>query len=182
VASILRSACAQVDPVAKPDLARTLALAVEELEAGTGELGTLARGLHPAVLTDEGLVAALGALTSRSPVPVSLRTDSLGTLPSAIEAAAYFVVAEALTNVVKHASASHAQVTLRRHADGVQVEVSDDGIGGASMETGSGLRGLSDRVAALGGSLRMISPPQTGTLLRAELPFETDTPSAEVQG
>lgn len=182
VASILRSACAQVDPVAKPDLARTLALAVEELEAGTGELGTLARGLHPAVLTDEGLVAALGALTSRSPVPVSLRTDSLGTLPSAIEAAAYFVVAEALTNIVKHASASHAQVTLRRHADGVQVEVSDDGIGGASMETGSGLRGLSDRVAALGGSLRMISPPQTGTLLRAELPFETDTPSAEVQG
>jgi PAS domain S-box-containing protein len=182
VASILRSARAQVDPVAKPDLARTLALAVDELEAGSGELGTLARGLHPAVLTDEGLIAALGALTSRSPVPVSLRTDSLGTLPSAIEAAAYFVVAEALTNVVKHASASHAQVTVRRHADGIQVEVSDDGIGGASIETGSGLRGLSDRVAALGGSLRMISPPQTGTLLRAELPFEPKPSAAKVQG
>jgi len=182
VASILQSACAQVDPVAQPDLARTLAQAVDELEAGSGELGTLARGLHPAVLTDEGLVAALGALTSRSPVPVSLRTDSLGTLPSAIEAAVYFVVAEALTNVVKHAWASHAQVTVRRHADGVQVEVSDDGMGGASIETGSGLRGLSDRVAALGGSLRMVSPPQTGTLLRAELPFEPESTAAQVQG
>jgi PAS domain S-box-containing protein len=182
VASILRSACAQVDPVARPDLARTLAQAVDELEAGTGELGTLARGLHPAVLTDEGLVAGLGALTNRSPVPVSLRTDSLGLLPSAIEAAAYFVVAEALTNVVKHALASHAQVTVRRHADGIQVEVSDDGIGGASIEDGSGLRGLSDRVAALGGSIRMISPPQTGTLLRAELPFETESPETQVQG
>ncbi len=182
VASILRSACAQVDPVAKPDLARTLAQAVDELEAGTGELVTLARGLHPAVLTDEGLVAALGALASRSPVPVSLRTDSLGALPSAIEAAAYFVVAEALTNVVKHAGASHAQVTVRRHPDGVQVEVSDDGIGGASIDTGSGLRGLSDRVAALGGSLRMVSPPQTGTLLRAELPFEPESPAGQVQG
>ncbi|MBV8220060.1 MAG: PAS domain-containing protein [Solirubrobacterales bacterium] len=182
VASILRSACDQVDPVAAPDLARTLAQAMDELEAGTGELGTLARGLHPAVLTDEGLVAALGALTSRSPVPVSLRTDSLGTLPSAIEAAAYFVVAEALTNVVKHAWASHAQVTVRRLADGLQVEVSDDGIGGAAIETGSGLRGMSDRVAALGGSLRMISPPQTGTLLRAELPFEPDSTAVQVQG
>jgi signal transduction histidine kinase len=182
VASILRSACVQVDPIAEPDLARTLAQAVAELEAGTGELGMLARGLHPAVLTDEGLVAALGALTSRSPVPVSLRTDSLGTLPAALEAAAYFVVAEALTNVVKHSWASHAQVTVRRHADGVQVEVSDDGIGGASIESGSGLRGLSDRVAALGGSLRMISPPQTGTLLRAELPFETESIPMQVQG
>jgi len=182
VASILRSACAQVDPDARPDLARTLAQAVDELEAGTGELGTLARGLHPAVLTDEGLVAALGALASRSGVPVSLRTDSLGTLPSELEAAAYFVVAEALTNVVKHACASHAQVTVRRHADGIQVEVSDDGIGGASIETGTGLRGLSDRVAALGGSLRMISPPQTGTLLRAELPFAGDSIAEEVQG
>ena len=182
VASILRSACAKVDPVAEPELARTLGHALDELEAGTGELGTLARGLHPAVLTDEGLVAALGALTSRSPVPVSFRADSLGALPSAIEAAAYFVVAEALTNVVKHAAASHAQVRVRRHADGVQVEVSDDGIGGASIETGSGLRGLSDRVAALGGSLRMISPPQTGTLLRVELPFETESTAAQVQG
>ena len=182
VASILRSACAQVDPVAEPELARTLAQAVDELEAGTGELGSLTRGLHPAVLTEDGLVAALGALAGRSPVPVSLRTDSLGALPSAIEAAAYFVVAEALTNVVKHARASHAQVTVRRQPDGVQVEVSDDGIGGATIETGSGLRGLSDRVAALGGTLRMISPPQTGTLLRADLPFETESTEAHVQG
>jgi len=182
VASILRSACAHVDPVAEPELARTLAQAVDELEAGTGELGALARGLHPAVLTDDGLVAALGALTSRSGVPVSLRTDSLGALPSAIEAAAYFVVAEALTNVVKHAWASHAQVTVQRHADGIRVEVSDDGIGGASIDAGSGLRGLSDRVAALGGSLRMISPPQTGTLLRAELPFEAESTAGQVQG
>jgi len=106
----------------------------------------------------------------------------LGALPSAIEAAAYFVVAEALTNVVKHASASHAQVTVQRHLDGIRVEVSDDGIGGASIEAGSGLRGLSDRVAALGGSLRMISPPQTGTLLRAELPFETESTAGQVQG
>lgn len=169
VGAILRSAQAELEPVDESDLVRTLAQAVAELEAGSDELRTLARGLHPALLTDEGLATALGALADRSPVPVTYRADSVGSLPPAVESAAYFVVSEALTNVVKHARASHVQVTVERDAGVVVVEVSDDGIGGAGAEAGSGLRGLSDRVAALGGSLRLDSPPGGGTLLRAEL-------------
>lgn len=182
VGATLRSAQAQLDPVAEPDLARTLAQAVSELEAGTDELRALARGLHPAVLTDEGLVAALGALADRSPVPVTYRAGSLGSLPPALESTAYFVVSEALTNVIKHARASHVQVAVERNADGVLVEVSDDGIGGADVEAGTGLRGLSDRVAALGGHLRLDSPARGGTLLRATLPFGTYPTAAQVQG
>jgi signal transduction histidine kinase len=176
VGSILRSAREGLDQAVNPDLARTLELAIDELETGVEELRSLARGLHPAILTDEGLVAALGALASRSPVPVRLRADSLGALPPAVESAAYFVVSEALTNVVKHARAAHAQVTLERNAADVLIEVSDDGRGGATLEPEGGLRGLSDRVAALGGHLRMVSPVGYGTLLRAELPLR-DEPS-----
>jgi len=174
VGSILRSARALLDPTAEPELARTLDQAVEELDEGVDELRSLARGLHPAVLTDEGLVAALGALANRSPVPVKLRADSVGALPAGIESAAYFVVAEALTNIVKHARASQAQITIERHAAGLMVEVSDDGSGGATVDAGSGLRGLSDRVAALGGRLALYSPVPGGTLLRVELPLGDD--------
>ncbi|HUA71932.1 MAG TPA: PAS domain-containing protein [Solirubrobacteraceae bacterium] len=178
VGSILRSAREQVDPAAEPDLAQTLELAIEELDEGVDELRSLARGLHPAVLTDEGLVAALGALASRSPVAVRLRADSIVALPSGVESAAYFVVAEALTNVVKHARASQAQVTVQRLGGALLVEVSDDGSGGATLDAGSGLRGLSDRVAALGGRLELYSPVPGGTLLRVELPLGGDSPAA----
>jgi len=174
VGSILRSARALLDAAAERELAQTLEQAIEELDEGVDELRSLARGLHPAILTDEGLVAALGALASRSPVAVRLRADSIVALPSGVESAAYFVVAEALTNVVKHARASQAQVTVQRHGAGLLVEVSDDGSGGATLEAGSGLRGLSDRVEALGGSLQLHSPVPGGTLLRVELPLGGD--------
>ena len=177
VGSILQSARALLDAAAEPELARTLGLAVEELEEGVAELRSLARGLHPAILTDEGLVAALGALASRAPVAVRLRADSIVALPSGIESAAYFVVAEALTNVVKHARASQAQVTVQRHGAVLLVEVSDDGSGGATLDAGSGLRGLSDRVEALGGRLQIYSPAPGGTLLRVELPLGGDSPA-----
>jgi signal transduction histidine kinase len=178
VGSILRSARADLDAAAQPELARTLEQAMEELDEGVDELRSLARGLHPAILSDEGLVAALGALASRSPVAVRLRADSIVALPTGIESAAYFVVAEALTNIVKHARASQAQVTVQRRGGGLVVEVSDDGSGGATLEAGSGLRGLSDRVEALGGSLELYSPVPGGTLLRVELPLAGDSPAA----
>ena len=182
VGSILRSARVQLDAAAEPDLARTLEQAIEELDEGVGELRSLARGLHPAILTDEGLVAALGALASRSPVAVRLRADSIVALPNGVESAAYFVVAEALTNVVKHARASQAQVTVQRSGGGLLVEVSDDGSGGATLDAGSGLRGLSDRVEALGGRLELYSPAPGGTLLRVELPLSGDLPGRQFQG
>jgi signal transduction histidine kinase len=178
VGSILRSARADLDAAAQPELARTLEQAIKELDEGVDELRSLARGLHPAILSDEGLVAALGALASRSPVAVRLRADSIVALPTGIESAAYFVVAEALTNIVKHARASQAQVTVQRRGGGLVVEVSDDGSGGATLEAGSGLRGLSDRVEALGGSLELYSPVPGGTLLRVELPLGGDSPAA----
>ena len=182
VGSILRSARALLDPAAEPELARTVEQAIEELDEGVAELRSLARGLHPAILTDEGLVAALGALASRLPVPVRLRADSAGALPPEVETAAYFVVSEALTNVVKHARASQVQVAVERRGGRLLVEVSDDGNGGATVETGSGLRGLSDRVAALGGRLQLYSPLRGGTLLRAELPLGGDPGAGSFQG
>jgi PAS domain S-box-containing protein len=182
VGSILRKARAELDPRAEPELARTLEQAIEELDEGVDELRSLARGLHPSILTDEGLVAALGALASRSPVAVRLRADSIVALPSAVESAAYFVVAEALTNVVKHARASQAQVTVQRRGGGLVVEISDDGSGGATVGAGSGLRGLSDRVAALGGRLELYSPVPGGTLLRVEFPLGAESLAGSIQG
>jgi signal transduction histidine kinase len=170
VGSILRDALAQLDSKSDPELARTLASAERELETGLDELQALARGLHPAVLTDRGLVAAVSALAARCPVTVKLRAESVGTLPAAVESTAYFVVAEALTNVAKHAGASQALVALEQHATSLVIEVTDDGVGGATVGAGSGLPGLSDRVAALGGHLRMHGPAAGGTTLHAELP------------
>ena len=141
-----------------------------ELQAGLGELRELARGIHPAVLTDRGLHPALHALAARSPVPVTLDTGGEDRLPGPVESAAYFVVSEALTNVAKYARATHAEVTVRREDGRVTVEVADDGVGGADAARGSGLRGLADRVAALDGSLAVESPAGGGTRLRAEIP------------
>jgi signal transduction histidine kinase len=143
----------------------------EELRQALDELRELARGIHPAILTDQGLGPAVDALADRSPVPVEV--DGLPTgevLPSQVEAVAYFVVSEALTNVAKYARASHASVRVRRLNGHAVVEVRDDGVGGADPASGTGLRGLADRVAALDGQLRIESPTGGGTVVRAYIP------------
>jgi signal transduction histidine kinase len=142
-----------------------------ELQASLNELRELARGLHPVVLTDRGLNAAIRILASRAPIPVDITTLPDERLPTPIELAVYFVVAEALTNVAKYAAASAATVAVTVDDGRVGVEVADDGVGGADVTEGSGLRGLSDRVAALDGSLTLDSPPGAGTRLRAEIPL-----------
>jgi signal transduction histidine kinase len=154
-----------------PDAAAgMLETAAGELAAATDELRELARGIHPAVLTDRGLVPAVQALAGRAPLPVSVEADNSLRAPEAVEAAAYFVVSEALTNVARYADAEQAVVRVQ-HRDGrLCVEVEDDGSGGATLERGSGLRGLFDRVGALEGTLEVESEPGHGTLVRATLP------------
>jgi signal transduction histidine kinase len=143
----------------------------EELAQALEELRELARGIHPAVLTDRGLEAALDALAARSPLPVEIKGAS-AELPPQVEAAAYYVVSEALANVTKYAQASAVEVTVEQ-LDGVAlVEVADNGVGGADPLRGSGLRGLADRVEALSGKLDVDSPPGSGTRVRAEIPLE----------
>jgi signal transduction histidine kinase len=155
----------------EPDNADTLLTAAqEELTLALGELRELARGIHPAILSDRGLGAALEALAGRAPIAVELADVPTEPLPEAIEAAAYFVIAEALTNVVKYAHASQATVSVSRLNGHAVVEVADDGIGGADPGRGSGLRGLADRVSALDGSMELESPAGMGTRLRAEIP------------
>ena len=144
--------------------------AIDQLKLGLHELRELARGIHPAVLTERGLEAAVAGLAARAPVPVAVSTQLGRRLPPDVESAAYFVIAEALTNVAKYAHASAAEVSVRRENGHVVIDVSDDGIGGAEAGTGSGLSGIADRVAALDGRVRLDSPPGAGTRLRAELP------------
>jgi signal transduction histidine kinase len=147
-----------------------VASAQEELTRALEELRELARGIHPAVLSDRGLEAAVEALAVRSPLPVKVVEVPDQRLPEPVEAAAYFVISEALTNVAKYANASAATVAVRRLNGHAHVEVRDDGVGGADPGRGSGLRGLADRVGALDGSLALDSPPGSGTTLRAEIP------------
>ncbi len=147
-----------------------LATAREELERGLCELRDLARGLHPAILTDRGVEAALRSLVQRAPVPVEFRAAVPDRLDPTIEAAAYFVVSEALTNVSRYAQASTASVEVELLGDTLVVTIADDGVGGAEPARGSGLRGLMDRVHAVGGRLEVSSPQGRGTQLRAELP------------
>jgi len=149
---------------------RMLAHAGTELDQALAELREIARGLHPAVLTDRGLGPALDALATRAPIPVDVAGAIDTRLPAPVEAAAYYVVAEALTNVAKYARASEARIDVRRDDGRVVVEVADDGVGGADASRGSGLRGLADRVEALGGRLEVSSPAGGGTTLRATLP------------
>ncbi|MFL5896736.1 MAG: CHASE3 domain-containing protein [Thermoleophilaceae bacterium] len=146
-----------------------VAEALEHAERANVELRELVHGILPAVLTRGGLSAGLDALASRTPVPVEIDV-SVGRLPTAIEATAYFVAAEALTNVAKHAHAGHAEVTARIQDGTLMVQVRDDGVGGARPD-GSGLVGLADRLAALDGRLRIDSPPDGGTLLAATIPL-----------
>ena len=165
----LRAASAKLE--SDPAGARTvLTDARDELALALEELRELARGLHPAVLTDRGLRAAVEMLADRAPVPVEIADVLDERLPEPVEAAAYYLIAEALTNVTKYANASTVHVRVAVIDANVVVEVSDDGIGGADAAGGSGLRGLADRVEALGGSLEVVSPPGGGTSLRAEVP------------
>jgi signal transduction histidine kinase len=147
-----------------------LAQARGQLEEALAELRELARGIHPGVLTDRGLVPALDSLASRSPVPVETEADLEGRLSPAVEAAAYFVVSEALANVAKYASATAVSVQVAREDGLARVTVRDDGVGGADPTAGSGLRGLRDRVEALGGRLEVESPAGEGTTVCVELP------------
>ena len=141
----------------------------QELSEASGDLRELARGIHPAVLTERGLAPAVSALVSRTPVPVEIVELPDDRLPAAAEATAYFVVAEALTNVAKYAEATHATVRVAREDGGLAIEVRDDGVGGA--EAAPGLSGLADRVGARDGTLTVTSPPGEGTLVRALLPL-----------
>jgi signal transduction histidine kinase len=170
VALLLGTARRRVD-VDPEETGALLDRAMVELKAGLAELRELARGIHPAVLTERGLEPALHALASRAPVPVTFETDG-ERLPVPVEVAAYFVVSEALANVAKYAQATAATVAVHRANGSVTVEVSDDGIGGADAAQGSGLRGLGDRVAALDGTLSVDSPPGHGTRLHVEIPCE----------
>jgi signal transduction histidine kinase len=153
------------DPTAAAEI---LDEASEQLNQGLEQLRELARGIHPALLTDRGLKAALAALSSRAPFPVGLDiVDERFSQPVAV--AVYYLVSEALTNAAKYADATAVSVTVRRTESGLETEISDDGRGGADPKAGSGLRGLADRVEALGGRLRIDSPPGGGTRIRAEL-------------
>jgi signal transduction histidine kinase len=154
-----------------PEAARELlSSAQDDLAQGLEELRELARGLHPVLLTERGLGPALDALLARAPVPVEIAELPDERLDAPVEAAAYYVVAEAITNVAKYAHASHATVSITQSNGAATVIVSDDGVGGADPAAGSGLRGLAARVEALNGRLHVDSPPERGTRIKAEIP------------
>jgi signal transduction histidine kinase len=157
------------DPAAA---ARLIAQAREESQLAVKELRELARGIHPAVLSDRGLCAALEALASRAPVPVEVSGVPSAPLGSEIEACAYFVTAEALTNIAKYAHASEASVHLAVHDAKLRVQVRDNGVGGADPSIGSGLRGMRDRVDALHGDLEVHSPEGAGTTITVVIPLD----------
>ena len=147
-----------------------VASAHEEAKAALGEIRDLVRGIHPVILEDRGIDAALSAVVARSPVPVELDVRILERPSAATESAAYFVVSEALTNVARHSAATKSYVTVVRASDRLVVEIRDNGRGGADLTKGSGLRGLHDRVAGLGGSMYVISPEGGPTTISVELP------------
>jgi len=160
---------------------RQLDEALDELKHAIEDLRSLARGIHPAVLSDRGLGAALQSLAARAPLPVELEVHD-GRLPSALESAVYFVVAELLTNVAKYAEATYASVRVIREDSHVLLAVADDGIGGALGSVESGLGGLIDRIEALDGRLEVISPPGEGTIVRAVIPLHADLPAPPEHG
>ncbi len=173
VAMDLRFAAEQVE-AGDAGARETLAEAAVELDRATTELRELARGLHPAILTERGLEPAIAGLVRRAPLPVEVRVAVGERPPPAIEAAAYFVVAEALTNIARYAEATAASVAIERTDGALAVEVTDDGAGGASLDGGTGLRGLADRLAVLDGTLQVLSPPGQGTYVLARVPLERD--------
>jgi signal transduction histidine kinase len=154
-----------------PDAARALVGdAHQELQRAIAELRNLARGIHPAVLTDRGLDAALSSLAARSPTRVRLDVQLRERPPASVEATAYFIVAEALTNAAKHANARAVDVRVRLIGDKLHIEVADDGVGGATERPGGGLAGLADRASSVEGLLRITSPEGGPTIVAAELP------------
>src|SRR5213078_1208864 len=157
----------EADPT---EAGRILDAAADELAQALEELRELARGIHPAILTDRGLDAALEALAARAPLPVEIERGEAN-LPPPVEAAAYYVVSEALANVAKYADASSVRVSVAQQNGMARVEVSDDGVGGADPAQGSGLRGLADRVGALNGTLEVESARGAGTTIRARIPL-----------
>jgi signal transduction histidine kinase len=159
------------ETAAAPDVQDRLANAADELQSAIHDLRELARGIHPALLEDDGLPAAVAALARRAGLPVEVDIQLDRRLPRLVEATAYFTVAEALTNAVRHAQAVHATVTIRDDGDRLSVLVEDDGLGGADPARGSGLRGLADRLASVDGSLLVDSEPGAGTRVRAEVPL-----------
>jgi signal transduction histidine kinase len=145
-----------------------------KLATALEELRELARGLHPSILTDRGLAPALESLAARAPLPVACEIELPWRPGASVEAVAYFVAAEALTNVLKYAQASQATLRARYDRDDLLVEMQDDGVGGAEEGKGTGLQGLRDRVGALDGSLNVLSPPGEGTLVQARIPWRGD--------
>jgi len=172
IALALRTAQRRHGRKLDPDVERLLATTVDGLQVAVEELRELASGIHPTILAEGGLVAALDSLAGRSSLPVEVDATHERFLPD-VEAAAYFVACEALANVVKHAHASVVTIVARRVSGRLMIEVADDGIGGAQLDEGSGLRGLADRVEARGGRLRVESPRGGGTHVVAEIPCES---------
>ena len=162
----------QASEAPDPELANQIEDLRAELQEAIDELRELARGIHPAILTEEGIAGAVESLADRSPVPVRIGSAPGGRFPDAVEATVYFVVAESLANVAKYASATRALVTVDQADGSLIVEIADDGVGGADETKGSGLRGLIDRVEAVGGRLAIDSPAGRGTTVRAEVPFD----------
>jgi signal transduction histidine kinase len=156
---------------ADPEGGRTMvAEAHEEAKAALKEIRDLVRGIHPVILEDRGLDAALSAVVARAPVPVQLDVRVEPRPPAAVESAAYFVVNEALTNVARHAQSTRAWISIARAGDRLVLEIRDNGVGGADASRGTGLQGLRDRVAALGGTMHVISPDGGPTTISVELP------------
>ncbi len=172
----LRMARSTVDEASPTSV--MLDAASDQLLQALAELRELARGIHPAILTDQGLRAAVEALARRSPVPVELEIDPPRDIPAQLEAASYYVISEALTNSAKYANAQTVRVSVRRNDAQLHVEVADDGRGSADRRLGSGLNGLADRVSALGGHLRVVSPAGVGTTVTADMPI-TETLDAD---
>jgi len=152
------------------ELDAELSRVVQGLTSVMDELREMALGIHPAILAEDGLVPALKTLARRSAIPVELEIRAEARLPEAVEVAAYYVVSESLVNIAKHAQATSASVGVARKNGQIVVEIVDNGIGGADTERGTGLRGLADRVEALGGRLRVWTPEGGGTRVKAELP------------
>jgi signal transduction histidine kinase len=166
----LRGAEAMAPPE-NDQLASQLAQVQKGLAEALDELRELSRGIHPAILSEGGLVPALKALARRSAVPVKLEVEVDERLADPVEVGGYYVVSEALTNAAKHAEASKVEVRARANDGVLELTIDDDGVGGADPAQGSGLTGLADRVEALGGTIAIASPPGEGTSLRVELPL-----------
>jgi signal transduction histidine kinase len=169
----LRLARSKLGAAPDPAAAASLDAASVELKTALVELRELARGIHPALLTEAGLGPAIDSLAARSSVPTTVTSSPERRLSPAVEATAYFVISEALTNIAKYASATAATVSASCPGPSLRVEIADDGIGGADPSGGSGLRGLADRVSALGGSLTINSPAGMGTRVVAEIPISS---------